>query len=416
MTINESEKLVGLDIGTTKVTCVAAIVNDYGGIEIIGVGTSPSLGMHKGIVNNMDLTINSISKAVEEAKRMAGCRLEDVYVGIAGGHISSFNSQGLVAVKDKENRVITEEDKRRAVDAAETVNIPQARIITQSIPQEYKVDEVDGILDPLGMMGVRLEVRVHIITAAMNAYKNIINCVRRAGLNMHDIILESLASAEAVLSPQEMDVGVAILDIGGGTTDIAIFSGGVIKYSAVIAIGGNSITQDLATVLRTSIDTAERFKVNYGCCRKALLQSLEPLEIPSLGGMPQTFAAEYFCGIQERRIEELMGLVNQEILTSGYDGLVNEIVVTGGTSLMPGLPDVAQEIFGRPVRLGFPRCEGGLASMVNDPRFSTAIGLILYGLRNDKEIGAGYDTSTKGKHSSIWEKMLKRMRDFVAAD
>jgi cell division protein FtsA len=412
MTEKENNLIVGLDIGTTKVTCVAAIENEFGGLEIIGLGTHPSQGMSKGLVCNMDLTINSISKAVEEAQRMAGLKLSDVIVGIAGGHIDSQNTKGLVAVRDKVSRIITEEDKKRALEGAETLNIPQARVIIQSIPQEYKVDEVDGVLDPLGMVGVRLEVKVHIITAAMNAYQNIINCVTRAKLNMKDIVLESLASAEAVLSPQEMDVGAAILDIGGGTTDIGIFSGGVIKHSKVIPIGGNNITADLAMILRTSNETAEFFKVNHGCCLRSLLESDEPFEVPFLGGNTQIVKPSYFCEIQEKRVEELIGLVHQEFLNSGIDSLVNEVVVTGGTSLLPGLPELAQQVLGRPVRLGVPRCEGGLSSMVNDPRYSTAIGLILHGLRG-KDDGNLMD---KGGGEGFWEKMLKRFRGFVEAD
>ncbi|MDR2350653.1 MAG: cell division protein FtsA [Deltaproteobacteria bacterium] len=415
MNDNDKPKLVGLDIGTTKITCVAAIVNEFGEIEVIGVGTAPSLGMTKGMVNNMEQTVNSISKAVAEAQRVAGCKLEEVYVGIAGGHISSFNSKGIIAVKDNENRLITEEDKERAMEAAKTVNLPQARIITQSIPQEYKVDEVDGILDPAGMVGVRLEVNVHIITAAENAYHNIVNCVGRADLSMRDIVLESLASAEAVLSPQEMDSGVAILDIGGGTTDIAIFCGGVIKHSAVIPIGGNNVTSDLATVLRTSFKTAEDFKVKYGCCHSSLANSKEEIVVPSLGGFPQTFAFDYLTSIQEKRMEELLDLACQEFVNSGYDELVNEVVLTGGTSLLPGLPELARDVICRPARLGVPHCEGGLASMVNDPRNSTAIGLILHGLRNDKEASPSF-SDPGGKDGSFWAKAMRRVRNFVAAD
>jgi cell division protein FtsA len=384
MTDQERERLVGLDIGTTKVSCVAAVENDFGGLEIIGVGNVPSLGMTRGQVTNMEAAKSSISRAVDECRRMAGCRIEDVYVGIAGGHIASFNSHGLVAVRDKGEKLVTEDDKRRAVEAAETLNIPQGRIIVQSIPQEYKVDEVEGILDPLNMVGVRLEVKVHVITSALNAYQNIVNCVTDADLNMKEMILESLASAEAVLTPQEMDVGAAVLDIGGGTSDVAIFSGGSVKYSGVVAQGGDNLTQDLALGLRTSIETAERFKVTRGALRPDLLSS-EPLVIPSLGGQHKDEDPAVFCGILEKRMTDIMESVNMEFVRSGMDQDVHEVVLTGGSSMLPGLVDLARRVLNRGVRLGEPRIEGGLSSMVNDPRFSTAIGLVMYGHRSERE-------------------------------
>jgi cell division protein FtsA len=314
---------------------------------------------------------------------MAGCRIEDVYVGIAGGHIASFNSHGLVAVRDKADRLVTEDDKRRAVENAETLNIPQGRVIVQSIPQEYKVDDVDGILDPLNMVGVRLEVKVHIITSALNPYQNLINCVNDAGLNLKEMILESLASAEAVLTPQELDVGAAVIDIGGGTTDIAIFSGGSVKHSAVIPKGGDNLTGDLAQALRTSLETAEAFKLGRGALRPDLM-GREPLVIPSLGGVPSETDPGFFCGVLEGRMTDILESVNAEFVKSRLDDEVREVVLTGGTSLLPGLADLARRVLNRSARLGEPRVGGGLGAMVNDPRFSTAIGLVMYGQRSEQ--------------------------------
>ncbi|MDR1038966.1 MAG: cell division protein FtsA [Deltaproteobacteria bacterium] len=384
MTDLERKMLVGLDIGTTKVTCVAAVENDFGGLEIIGLGNVRSEGMARGLVTNMEHARSSIARAVDECRRMAGCRIEDVYVGIAGGHISSFNSHGLAAVRDKGEQLVTEDDKRRAIEKAETLNIPQGRVIVQTIPQEYKVDDVEGILDPLNMVGVRLEVKVHVITSAMNAYQNIMNCVTGADLSLKEMILESLASAEAVLTPQEMDVGAAVLDIGGGTSDIAIFSGGSVKYSGVVAQGGDNLTHDLALGLRTSVETAEHFKVARGALRPELLGA-EQLIIPSLGGQPVDVEPDFFCSILERRMTDILECVNMEFVKSGMDEEVHEVVLTGGSSQLPGLADLARRILNRGVRLGEPRIDGGLSNMVNDPRFSTAIGLVMYGQRSERE-------------------------------
>ncbi|MDR2611386.1 MAG: cell division protein FtsA [Deltaproteobacteria bacterium] len=414
MTDQERDRLVGLDIGTTKVTCVAAVVNDFGALEIIGVGNAASLGMTRGAVTNMEAAKASIAKAVDECRRMAGCRIDDVYVGIAGGHIASFNSHGVVAVLDKTEKLVTEEDKRRAVEAAETLNIPQGRIIVQSIPQEYKVDDVEGILDPLNMVGVRLEVNVHVITSALNAYQNIVNCVSDADLNMKEMILESLASAEAVLTSQEMDVGAAVLDIGGGTTDVAILLGGAVKYSGVVPMGGDNLTQDLALGLRTSVETAERFKVARGACRPDLL-SQEALVIPSLGGVPTEVDPAHFCSILEGRMTDVLECVNMEFVKSGLDADVHEVVLTGGTSLLPGVADLARRVLNRSVRLGEPGIDGGLSSMVNDPRYSTAIGLIMYGLKCDKEPrGPGGPSGHEG--GALPGRLWRSIRRFFAGD
>jgi cell division protein FtsA len=380
MTDQDLERIVGLDIGTTKVSCVAAVANDFGGLEIIGVGTAPSHGMARGTVTNMEQARASIVRAVDECRRMAGCRIEDVYVGIAGGHISSHNSHGIAAVRDKSGKVVTDEDKRRAVENAETMNIPQGRIIIQSIPQEYKVDELGGILEPKDMVGVRLEVDVHVITSALNPYQNIVNCVTDAGLNLKEMILESLASAEAVLTSQEMDLGAAVVDIGGGTTDIAVFRGGSVKHSGVVPLGGDSLTRDVAYGLRTSLETAEELKLARGACDPALLGP-EPLSYPTLGGAQGVAPPDFFSGILGRGMAGILEGVSGELAKSGMEDDVHEVVMTGGTSLLPGAAELARQILQRSVRLGAPRLDGGLSSMVNDPRYSTAIGLVMYGHR-----------------------------------
>jgi cell division protein FtsA len=404
--------LVGLDIGTTKICCIIAVPDNLGGIEIIGVGNSKSLGMARGMVVNMELTIGAIREAVDEASRMAGCKVEDVFLGIAGGHIHSFNTEGVIAVKDKIDKIITEEDKKRVQKAALVLNTPVDRDVFQSVAQEYIVDGQEGILDPVGMVGVRLEVKVHVITGAINAIQNLLNCVANAGFNVEDIILESLASASAVLSPQEMDVGAAILDFGGGTTDIAVFSGGAVKHSAVLALGGNSLTSDLAQMLRTSLEIAEILKVSEGCCRPDLMVGHPPIEVPSASGFaPQEVEASYFASILEKRVEEILSHVSQEFVRSGFDYSINGIVLTGGSSLLMGVTEMAKDIFNRPVRRGYPECGGGLAEMVHDPKYATAIGLILYGLQNSDS--AMRVSKTEKSSPSLWGRIWRRLKGML---
>ncbi|MDR2340332.1 MAG: cell division protein FtsA [Deltaproteobacteria bacterium] len=404
--------LVGLDIGTTKICCIIAVPDSFGGIEIIGVGNSKSLGMTRGMVVNMDLTIGAIKEAVEEASRIAGCRVEDVYLGIAGGHIHSFNTEGVIAVRDKVDKIITEEDKKRVQKSALVLSTPVDRDVFQSVAQEYVVDGQDGILDPVGMVGVRLEVKVHVITGAISAIQNLLNCVANAGFNVNDIILESLASASAVLSPQEMDVGAAILDFGGGTTDIAIFSGGAVKHTAVLALGGNSLTSDLAQGLRTSTEIAEILKISEGCCMPELMAGRGPIEVPSASGFaPQEVPADFFANILGKRVEEILYHVSEEFRRSGLDNSINGIVLTGGSSLLNGVTEMAKEIFNRPVRRGCPECGGGLAEMVHDPKFATAIGLILYGLQNS-ESAMRVPKSDKS-NPSLWGRIWRRLKGML---
>jgi cell division protein FtsA len=411
--LSESDDiLVGLDIGTTKICCIIAVPDNLGGIEIIGVGNSKSLGMTRGMVVNMELTIGAIREAVDEASRMAGCKVEDVYLGIAGGHIHSFNTEGVIAVRDKVDKIITEDDKKRVQKAALVLNTPVDRDIFQSVAQEYIVDGQEGILDPVGMVGVRLEVKVHVITGAINAIQNLLNCVANAGFNVNDIILESLASASAVLSPQEMDVGAAILDFGGGTTDIAVFSGGAVKHSAVLALGGNSLTSDLAQMLRTSLEIAEILKISEGCCRPELIEGHPPIEVPSASGFaPQEVEATYFASILEKRVEEILSHVSQEFVRSGFDYSINGIVLTGGSSLLRGVTEMAKDIFNRPVRRGYPECGGGLAEMVHDPKYATAIGLILYGLQNSES--AMRVPKSEKSSPSLWGRIWRRLKGML---
>ncbi|MDR2352741.1 MAG: cell division protein FtsA [Deltaproteobacteria bacterium] len=410
---DDDEILVGLDIGTTKICCIAAVPNRQGHLEIIGIGNAVSMGMSRGIVTNIDATTNSIDQAVKECQRMCGRRIDAVYVGIAGGHVHSFNSQGIVAVRDKDKKIITETDKKRAIDAALALNIPMDRDIIQNIPQEFKVDDIEGILDPLGMVGVRLEVKVHVITCAFNALQNLINCVGATGLDTRDVILESLASAEAVLTPQEMEVGSAILDIGGGTTDIAIFSGGTVKHSAVLALGGDSLTSDLAVGLKTTMDAAEGLKLTQGACLPKFMASLEPINVPSIGGMaPVQVDAEFFCTILEKRVEEIMDHVHREFIRCGYNEEAHQVVITGGSSLLAGMADLANQIFNRPVRIGIPRCEGGLSGLVNDPKFSTAVGLILYGLNHNEDALTVSKSEKPGP--SLWTRLWQRLKSMIS--
>ncbi|HXN83317.1 MAG TPA: cell division protein FtsA [Myxococcales bacterium] len=383
----KSELVVGLDIGTTKIVClVGEVASESGVIDIIGIGVQPSRGLRKGVVINIDATVASIRRAVEEAELMAGCEVSSVYAGIAGGHIRGFNSQGVVAVKDKEVR---QGDIARVLDAARAINIPQDREILHVLPQEYIIDEQDGIREPLGMSGVRLEAKVHIVTAAVSSAQNIIKCCARTGLSVADIVLEPLASAEAVLADEEKELGVALVDIGGGTTDVAIFSAGAIQHTSVIPLGGNHLTNDIAVGLRTPMQEAERIKIKYGSAQTALLDKDETIEVPSVGGRaPRVLSRRILSEIVEPRVEELFQLVHREIQKAGQEDLLaSGVVLTGGSTLLQGMPELAEEVLGLPVRRGLPRGVGGLVDVVNSPQYATAVGLLHYGARagkNDK--------------------------------
>ncbi|MBI2988767.1 MAG: cell division protein FtsA [Deltaproteobacteria bacterium] len=380
---NKNSLIVGLDIGTSKVCAVVGEMTERG-MEIVGVGSHASQGLRKGVVINIESTVDSIKKAVEEAELMAGCEINSVFTGIAGGHIKGFNSHGIVAVKNKE---VTQRDIERVIDAAKAVAIPMDREVLHILPQEYVIDDQDGIKEPLGMSGVRLEAKVHIVTGAVTSAQNIIKCCNRTGLNVADMALEPLASAEAVLTPEEQELGVALIDMGGGTTDIALFHDGAVKHTAVLAIGGNHLTADIAAGLRTPISEAERIKQRYGYARTSMVTKDERVEVPSVGGRnSRTISRQILCEIIEPRLEEIFQLIRREIAKSGFEGsLASGIVMTGGSTLLPGMIEMAEGVFGMPVRLGVPARVGGLIDVVSSPIYATGVGLVLYGMkRQDK--------------------------------
>jgi cell division protein FtsA len=373
--------IVGLDIGTSKVCAVVGEMTDRG-IEIVGVGSHTSQGLRKGVVINIESTVSSIKKAVEEAELMAGCEINTVFTGIAGGHIKGFNSHGVVAVKNKE---VTQRDIDRVIDAAKAVAIPMDREVLHVLPQEYIIDDQDGIKEPRGMSGVRLEAKVHIVTGAVTSAQNIVKCCNRTGLSVADIALEPLASAEAVLTPEEKELGVALVDMGGGTTDIAIFQDGAVKQTAVLAIGGNHLTGDIAAGLRTPMAEAERIKQRYGFAKTSMVTRDEKVDVPSVGGRnSRTISRQILCEIIEPRLEEIFHLVHREIIKSGYEGsLASGVVMTGGSTLLPGLIEMAEETFGMPARLGIPTRVEGLIDVVSSPIYATGVGLVLlYGKRH----------------------------------
>ncbi|TMA12036.1 MAG: cell division protein FtsA [Deltaproteobacteria bacterium] len=371
--------IVGLDIGTSKVCAVVGEMTDRG-LEVIGVGSHPSQGLRKGVVINIESTVESIKKAVEEAELMAGCEVNSVFTGIAGGHIKGFNSHGIVAVKNKE---VTQRDLERVIDAAKAVAIPMDREVLHILPQEYIIDDQDGIKEPLGMSGVRLEAKVHICTGAVTSAQNIVKCCNRTGLNVADIVLEPLASAEAVLTPEERELGVALVDMGGGTTDIALFHDGAVKHTAVLAIGGNHLTGDIAAGLRTPVAEAERIKQRYGCARTSMVTKDERVEVPNVAGRnSRTLSRQILCEIIEPRLDEIFQLILREIIKSGYEGsLASGVVMTGGSTLLPGTIEMAEQVFGMPVRLGVPTHVGGLIDVVSSPIYATGVGLVLYGMK-----------------------------------
>ena len=402
----KDEILVGLDIGTTKIACIIGEVTDDG-LDIIGIGSHPSTGLRKGVVINIDATINSIRKAVEEAELMAGCDVNTVYAGIAGGHIKGFNSHGIVAVKEKEVRPA---DLARVVDAARAVAIPMDREVIHVIPQEYIIDEQDGIREPLGMAGVRLEAKVHIVTGSVTSAQNIVKCANACGLNVADIVLEQLASSEAVLSDDEKELGVAVVDIGGGTTDIAIFSGGSLVHTAVLSVGGNHLTNDIAVGLRTPMAEAERIKQRYGCAMTSRVSAEETIEVPSVGGRPpRVLSRQILSEIIEPRVEEMFAFVGREIRNSGYEDLIaSGVVITGGTTILEHMPELAEEVLGLPVRRGLPKGVGGLVDVVRNPKFATGVGLVVYGNKNEEQ------SLFRVREDGVYGKVAKRMKQWFA--
>ncbi|OQX12611.1 MAG: cell division protein FtsA [Thiothrix lacustris] len=379
MSKKEHNVIVALDLGTSKVVALVGEVNDAGRLEIIGLGSYPSRGMKKGVVVNIESTIQSIQRAVEEAELMAGIQIRSVYVGIAGSHVRSLNSHGIVAIKDKE---VTLSDVDRVMDAARAVAVPADQRILHVLPQEYIIDQQEGIREPIGMSGVRLEARVHLVTAAHSAAQNLVKCVERCGLHVEDIILEQVASSYAVLEEDEKELGVCLVDIGGGTSDIAVFMNGSIHHTAVIPIAGDQVTNDIAVAVRTPTQHAEEIKIKHGRALRQLVDEDELIEVPGVGERePRSLSVQTLASVIEPRYEELFSLVLQELRRSGYEERIGAgIVLTGGSSKMRGVRELAEEVFHMPVRIGMPRNMGGLRGEVENPIHSTGVGLLLYGM------------------------------------
>lgn len=375
MTKDLKNLIVGLDIGTSKVVAVVAEVLPDGRHEVIGLGQHESKGLKKGVVVNIEATIASIQAALEEAELMADCKIRTVYTGIAGSHIRSFNSRGMVAIKDKE---VTAADVARVIETARAVNIPTDQQFLHTVSQEFVVDNQEGVREPIGMSGIRLEVKVHIVTGAVSAVQNIVKCIRRCGLEVSDLILQPLASADAVLTEDEKELGVVLIDIGGGTTDIAVFTEGAIRHTAVIPIAGDQITNDIAMALRTPTLEAEEIKIRHGVAKQILVDPSETIEVPGLGDRgPRTLSRQMLAAVIEPRVEELFALALQVVRESEFEEVLSSgVVLTGGTSLMPGIAELAEDIFLKPVRVGVPQYSGQLADVVKSPRYSTAHGLL----------------------------------------
>jgi cell division protein FtsA len=375
--------IVGLDIGTTKICCVVGELSQ-GEVNVIGIGTHPSIGLRKGVVVNIEATVDSIKKAVEEAELMSGCEISSVYTGIAGGHITGFNSRGIVAIKGPE---ITETDVERVIDAARAVAIPMDREVIHVLPQEYIVDEQAGIQNPVGMAGVRLEAKIHIVTGAVTSAHNIVKCCNRSGLDVCDIVLESLASGEAVLTSEEKELGTALLDLGGGTTDLAIFSDKNIRHTFVLALGGNNLTNDIAIGLRAPHADAEKIKTRYGTCLSKSVSADDMIEVPGMGGREARKLPRQILGeILEPRMEEIFTLAKREVYRAGLENSIpSGLVLTGGTSLLEGTTEIAESVFNLQTRLGKPQGITGLVDVVNNPMYATGVGLVLYGAKNQTE-------------------------------
>jgi len=407
---NDRDLIVGLDIGTSKVVAiVAAPVLNAGpnepALEIIGIGSHPARGMKKGVVVNIESTVQSIQRAVEEAELMAGCQIHSVYAGIAGSHIRSLNSHGTVAIRDKE---VTQSDIERVLDAAKAVHFPGDQQLLHVMPQEYIIDNQEGIREPIGMSGVRLEAKVHLITGAVSAAQNISKCIERCGLTVDGIILEQMASSYSVLEHDEKELGVCLVDIGGGTTDIAVFVDGAIRHTAVIPIAGDQVTNDIAVALRTPTQYAEEIKMKYACALTQLAREDETIEVPSVGERPpRQLARQTLAEVVEPRYEELLMLIQAELRRSGFEELLAAgVVLTGGSSKMEGVIELAEEVFHLPVRLGMPQHVGGLVDVVRNPIHATGVGLLLFG--NEEEAVGQSET----KMGSGFKSMLERMKSW----
>ncbi len=403
----KAELIVGLDIGTTKICAVVGEATPEG-VDIVGIGTSPSTGLRKGVVVNIEQTVQSIKKALEEAELMAGCEIRSVYAGIAGSHIKGFNSHGVIAVKGGE---VGPKDVERVIDAAKAVAIPLDREVIHILPQEFIVDDQRGIADPLGMAGVRLEVKVHIVTGAITSAQNIVRSCHRSGLDVDDIVLESLASSKAVLTAEENEIGVALIDLGGGTSDVAVFSDNSIKYTGVLPLAGANLTNDIAFGLRTPMGAAEKIKVRYGCALADLVRSDDIIEVPSVGGRePRRLSRQILAEICEPRVEEILSLVDQELIRANCKNLIGAgVVLTGGTSLIEGIDELGEQIFNLPTRVGYPRKIGGLRDVVSSPIYATAVGLLLYGAEKTE-----VEQKFRIRDQNVFNRILSRMRKWYS--
>jgi len=401
--------LVGLDIGTSKIAAIVAEIKPEGGFEIIGMGSHPSRGLKKGVVVNIDTTVNAIQRALEEAELMADCKIREVYTGIAGSHIRSFNSQGMVAIKDQE---VAQSDIERAVDTARAVQIPNDQQILHVLNQEFIVDGQEDVREPLGMNGVRLEVKVHIVTGAVSSAQNIVKCVRRCGLEVRDLVLQPLASAQAVISDDEKDLGVALMDIGGGTTDLVVYTHGAIRHTAVIPIAGDQITNDIAMALRTPTKDAEDIKERYGCALSQLANPNDMVDVPGLGDRePRQLSRKTLSEVIEPRVEELYSLVQTELRRSGYEELLSAgVVITGGSSVMRGMIELGEEIFHMPVRVGYPAYTGALAETVCHPRHATGVGLLLAGMQQHRS------RELARMNANSFQQVLERMKSWFTGN
>jgi cell division protein FtsA len=400
------ELVVGLDVGTTKICAVIAAPRAGGGLDVVGVGAAPSRGLRRGVVVNIDSTVEAIKQAVAEAEQMAGAEVAAVYAGVAGGHIRSVNSRGVVAISGKD-REVSQTDVDRAVDAARAINIPQDREIIHVLPQTFMIDDADGVREPIGMSGVRLEVEAHIVTGAVTSVQNVIRSVNRAGLAVQDIVLEPIASSEAVLFHDERELGVLVIDIGGGTTDVALLRDGAIWHTAILPLGGDHITNDIAVGLRTPMADAEDLKKRYGCALTALVPAEETVDVPSVGGRkPRQLSRQVLSEIIQPRVEEIFTLVARDITRAGFsEAATAGVVVTGGTSILHGVPELAESVFDQPVRRGVPGDVGGLADVIRSPIYSTAVGLALYGARRQTP-GPVWSEAVPGQGLGRWVRRL----------
>ncbi len=408
--IKENKKLVvGLDIGTSKIVAIVAEIRPEGGFEIIGMGSHPSRGLKKGVVVNIETTVNAIQRALEEAELMADCKIREVYAGIAGNHIKSFNSQGMVAIKDKE---VAQMDIDRVIETAKAVQIPNDQQILHVLNQEFIIDGQEDVREPLGMSGLRLEVKVHIVTGAVSAAQNIVKCVRRCGLEVNDLILQPLASSVAVLSEDEKELGVCLVDIGGGTTDMAVFTHGAIRHTAVIPIAGDQITNDIAMALRTPTKDAEDIKQRFGCALSQLANPQEMVDVPGVGDRStRQLSRKTLAEVIEPRVEELYSLVQAELRRSGHEELLSSgVVMTGGSSAMQGMVELGEEIFHMPVRIGMPQYTGGLAEVIRNPRYATGVGLLIAGVEEYRQHEAARS------HVTSFQQVVERMKNWFTGN